>query len=257
MNDELDSRRQHSNSRSGHASHSSRTSHSNPVGKWMAGAAVAAVLAGGGYYAWKNSTSQPVAENVAEDSSSFADASAFSDSAPIGEVTGNAAPVEEASGTVEKNFAASTPTESRKTTTARAAPKQATVAAAEIPEETIGVSQVSSIASQSDEVIVNAPRRPVWRSTPSATRLSTYYPAGALERGREGEASLRCTVEERGALDCVRVSETPARAGFGNAALRVARSFRHAEQRADGQAAIGTQLNLRVLFRVPDDERRG
>jgi TonB family protein len=104
-------------------------------------------------------------------------------------------------------------------------------------------------------VIVNA-RRPIWRYAPRAERLAEYYPASALDRGREGEASLHCIIGEKGALDCERVSEYPERAGFGLAALKVARTLRHAEQRADGRSAIGTPIDLRVVFRMPEGERR-
>ena len=104
--------------------------------------------------------------------------------------------------------------------------------------------------------IING-RRSVWRYTPSAERLAEYYPEFAQERGREGEARLHCMIGEKGKLDCERVSETPAKAGFGNAALRVARTLRHAERRADGKNAIGTPINLRVVFRMHEGERRG
>ena len=68
---------------------------------------------------------------------------------------------------------------------------------------------------------------------------------------------MHCTVQERGALDCVKTSEMPANAGFGTAALRVARLFRHAPVRADGSSAIGSPVNLRVVFRMAENERRG
>ena len=60
-------------------------------------------------------------------------------------------------------------------------------------------------------------------------------------------------MQQNGALDCVRVTETR---GFGNAALRVASTFRHAPQLADGRDAAGTPVNLRVLFRLPPEGRR-
>jgi len=88
---------------------------------------------------------------------------------------------------------------------------------------------------------------------PSARRLAAYYPARLLERRREGEARLHCTVLAGGALDCARVDETP---GFGDAALRVARSLRHAPQLADGSDATGAAVNLRVIFRLSEEDRR-
>ncbi|UPT63863.1 MAG: energy transducer TonB [Hyphomonadaceae bacterium JAD_PAG50586_4] len=100
---------------------------------------------------------------------------------------------------------------------------------------------------------MTAPHRPIWARTPNERRLSALYPERALARGREGEARLTCIVQDGGALDCDRVSETPG--GFGAAAVRVARTFRHAPQLADGSNAIGTPVNLRVVFRIDDDPR--
>jgi TonB family protein len=103
-----------------------------------------------------------------------------------------------------------------------------------------------------DDIVVRAPRRPIWVRTPSPRRLSALYPERALDRGREGEARLHCIIGTGGTLDCERVSETP---GFGSAAVRVAHTFRHAETLADGSSAIGTPVNLRVIFRIDDDPR--
>ena len=77
------------------------------------------------------------------------------------------------------------------------------------------------------------------------------------EADREGEASLHCTVLSNGALDCAPVSEYPARSGFGGAALRVAHMYRHAQTLKDGRDAVGSPVNLRVVFRVDDNTRRG
>ena len=59
-----------------------------------------------------------------------------------------------------------------------------------------------------------------------------------------------------GALDCAPVSEYPARSGFGGAALRVAHMYRHGPTRRDGTDAIGSPVNLRVVFRIDDNDRR-
>lgn len=127
--------------------------------------------------------------------------------------------------------------------------------AEEVPEEVVGIIPASA-SSDENEIIVPGARRPVWQSTPSARRLSAAYPERALERGREGEARVACFVQQNGRLDCERVSEFPANSGFGNAALRVAHMYRHAEQRADGSSAVGSPVNLRVVFRIDDNDRR-
>lgn len=228
-----------------------RVSHSNNTGmKWVAGAAAAAVLLGGGYYAWKNSTPNTAPSEIADNTATFASPAASEDVSPSAP---NDLALNDAQ--VEKGATASATTETQIATAAPAKQAKARVAAP-IPEETIGVSRGATNVSQTDELVVSPSRRPVWRYTPTAERLSEYYPANALDRGREGEASLRCTVGEKGVLDCVRISETPEKSGFGAAALRVAHTFRHAPQRWDGRDAVGTPLNLRVLFRMADSERR-
>jgi protein TonB len=117
-------------------------------------------------------------------------------------------------------------------------------------QATIGVAEAGV---DSDEIVVTRARRPIWARTPSARRLAALYPERARERGREGEASLQCVILAGGALDCARVSATQ---GFGAAALRVARRFRHAPTLADGSDAAGARVHLRVVFRM-DDEMRG
>jgi TonB family protein len=210
--------------------------------KWLLGAVVAVLLIGGGYYAWKNSGASNESSETAVNSATFA--------APVTEdATGNGA-------TGEENAAAAAPTDSGSADAQSVAPAKSKKAVAAVPEETIGVSRATAPTGKNDEIVVTA-RRPVWKYVPRPDRLADYYPEDALERGREGEASLHCMIGKGGKLDCKSVSETPARAGFGAAALRVARALRHAETRADGRSAIGTPINLRVLFRMPEGERRG
>jgi TonB family protein len=237
-----------------HVSHSSTAGGSNKTGILLAGAAALALLVGGGYYVWQNAGSNQVA--------SIDNNAAFSASEYDQPIVGDATTEKGAIGAGPALTEDQTITESGAQKTAAAQPKKARIAAAAIPEETIGVSQASTsgsaiTTSQSDEVVVSPMQRPVWRYTPRPERLSEYYPTRALDRGREGEASLHCIVGKKGMMDCESVSETPARSGFGAAAVRVARTFRHAEQRADGASAIGTPVNLRVLFRMEEGRRRG
>lgn len=223
--------------------------------KWLGGAALAAVLLGGGYYAW--SQYGPSQSNASNEQSYAQNGEAPLHAGALPSQTGESVASPNESGST---FAAGTQTADATPAHRRASSRAAPAPAA---EEVIGVTPASatssaSAVSQDDEpIIVEGQRRPVWTHTPSAWRLAATYPARALEEGREGEASLHCTVLNNGALDCAPVAEYPARAGFGGAALRVAHMYRHAQTRRDGKDAIGSPVNLRVVFRIDDNTRRG
>jgi len=208
--------------------------------KWVIGGAAALLLLGAGYFAWKNMAHAP-----AQDSTEVA--SSDTGTPPL-QAAGQFESSQDASSSASDVAAA--PTETPRARRARRA--------REVPEQTIGITPTSATTedsgTNSDEIVVTAPRRPIWASTPSARRLSALYPAYALERGREGEARLHCIVQAGGMLDCESVSATPG--GFGNAAIRVARAFRHAPRLEDGTDAVGSPVNLRVVFRMAHDERR-
>jgi TonB family protein len=160
--------------------------------------------------------------------------------------------------TEETTTEATTPSTAATQTRTQTTTRRRQVAAVEyVPEQVIGVEPASATYNDEDAIVVQGQRRPVWTRTPSAQRLSIVYPERALEGRREGEASVHCTVQQDGRLACVQFSETPLHAGFGTAALRVARLFRHAPARADGSSAVGSPVNLRVVFRMSDNDRRG
>jgi hypothetical protein len=219
--------------------------------KWLAGAAVAVLLAGGGYYAWKTmSPGQSDTQTAYNDSYSPTDPY---DSDPQ---RAEPLPPQDESATAE---AASTDERPAPETTTRATPRRSTPARTEVPEETIGITPINATSDESagigdgEDIVVTAPARPVWSRTPSARRLSALYPQQQLDRRREGEARLACIEQDGGAHACENVSSTP---GFGGAALRVARTFRHSTQLTDGSNAIGSPVNLRVVFRMEDEARR-
>ena len=222
----------------------------NNVGKWLAGAAVAALVLGGGYYAVKNF---PAPNSEPTEVASYDPDANIVTPYTAGPVTSGVASTESTSSapSIASDSSTSSSTSSTRTRTRAVKTAEADV----IPETVVGVTP-ASITTDSDELVITGTRRPVWVSTPSARRLSAMYPTRALEREREGEASLRCIVQDGGSLACERVSETPSRAGFGNAALRVARTFKHAPTRYDGANAAGTPVNLRVMFRIADEENR-
>lgn len=211
-------------------------------GKWLLAASAAVVLLGGGYMAW---TAMSPTQQQTE--------IAYND--PYAEDPLRAAPMEGEQATAE---AAGAPggegvaPESAELQPAPAPARRPAARPAPVTEETIGITHVSAEAAGGDDIVVTA-RRPIWARTPSQRQLSGLYPQRALDRGQEGEASLSCTVINGGALDCERISETP---GFGYPALRVARELRHAPRLADGRDAVGSQVNLRVVFRIDEQEAR-
>lgn len=229
-------------------------------GKWLLGGLAAVVLLGGGYFAWKSMA-------PAQDSMQVASTDTYDDAYGAAPLHAGPLPADEEPMTANIAADESTPAAASASAAPRAAaparrapvtPARAeTPPPAPVPEATIGITPVNLMSDEvqtADDIVITAAPRPVWARTPTARRLAALYPARALDRGREGEASLSCTVLAGGALDCAQVSETP---GFGDAALRVSRTLRHAPQRADGSDAAGTPLNLRVVFRIPENERRG
>lgn len=235
-----------------HGTHTIRASKGGGGGKWLIAAGAAAVILGGGYFAYQSMT--PSANTQAAYNDQYDDPYG-SDPLRAGPIDREEEPLAEGAA-LDDSANAPAPAARRASTPARASttPRRTTVAEADVPEETIGVMPVNATVSDSEEIIVNPPRRPVWTRTPNARRLSAFYPESDLNRGREGEARLSCTVADGGALDCARASETSA--GFGRAALRVARTYRHSTTLADGSDATGTPVNLRVLFRLADEDRR-
>lgn len=228
-----------------HGTHTIRASKGGGAGKWLIGALGAAVLAGGGYLAWKNYSPEQNTQSAYNDT--YVDDGSY-----------RAGPLPADNDTLADDTASDEPTAAPASSERRAPARRAAARTADIPEVTIGVTPVNLSSDESalqddDEVVVNPPARPVWASVPSQRRLTSLYPDRALARGREGEARLQCTVLEGGSLDCARVEETAN--SFGYAAMRVARTLRHAPTREDGASAVGTPVNLRVVFRLEEENR--
>jgi len=93
---------------------------------------------------------------------------------------------------------------------------------------------------------------PRWLEQPSARDFERHYPRDAAARGLEGRALLECSVLRDGRLNCSLVSEEPAGAGFGDAALRLSSSFRAAPTTVDGVATVGRRVRIPLLFRLAD-----
>jgi TonB family protein len=93
-------------------------------------------------------------------------------------------------------------------------------------------------------VIVN----PSW-----ARSVAPEFPERAISRGiRSGRVQLRCVSTPNGSLaDCTVVSEDPAGAGFGQAALAAARRARLSPRTVDN-AAPGSTVQFPVRFEAPE-----
>jgi hypothetical protein len=90
----------------------------------------------------------------------------------------------------------------------------------------------------------------VWVARPSAEDYGRYYPIKALRDNIKGMVSLDCLAETDGKLTCTIASETPPDMGFGDAALRVARSYRLAAQTKSGDPTAGRHIAVQFKFAV-------
>lgn len=93
----------------------------------------------------------------------------------------------------------------------------------------------------------------VWTRRPGAGDFDRHYPSRAMDRQQEGRVVLDCLVGADGRIACSVSSEDPTGWGFGESALRIARSFQMAAQTSSGQPTSGGRIRVPITFRLPEE----
>jgi protein TonB len=91
---------------------------------------------------------------------------------------------------------------------------------------------------------------PQWLERPNSRDFARYYPPRALERNQEGRVVLNCIVGADGRIGCSVESETPSGWNFGEAAIRISRSFRMSPRMENGAATEGGRVRVPITFQL-------
>ena len=93
--------------------------------------------------------------------------------------------------------------------------------------------------------------RPDWLRKPNGDDFVAFYPSRAMDTGKEGKATIKCSVTAKGTLDnCSIVDEDPKDYGFGTAAMRMSKLFKMKPQTADGQSVDGAEVSIPISFKL-------
>lgn len=95
---------------------------------------------------------------------------------------------------------------------------------------------------------------PDWARKPTGDDVARFYPQFPQFLNLEGNALIHCVVTTQGELaNCAVTSESPKGLRFGEAALKLAPSFRMRPMTVDGSAVGGGEINIPIRFRLPSD----
>ena len=96
-------------------------------------------------------------------------------------------------------------------------------------------------------VLAATPQSPGYDQIPTAEDMAKFYPEKAMDYGKDGGATIRCTVQkDRTLAKCAIASETPAGFGFGDAALQMSKLFKMKKA-----AKPGAQVSIPIKFQAP------
>jgi TonB family protein len=96
---------------------------------------------------------------------------------------------------------------------------------------------------------------PSWVKKPSARDLNAVWPMSAMRNGISGSATISCKTSLTGGLEqCVVREETPAGAGFGQAALLLAPALRWKPGTRDGKP-VRSGVSIPIIFSNPTGSR--
>jgi TonB family protein len=109
--------------------------------------------------------------------------------------------------------------------------------------------QLQDNETHSDE---SAPANPVALKTPTNADLLAAYPPDALAKKISGTGTIHCTIDKTGALTACKVTaESPSKAGFGDAALKMSKAFQFSPKASNGSDIVGKALTIPLKFTPP------
>lgn len=111
---------------------------------------------------------------------------------------------------------------------------------------------LSSFPAQAKEADEHFDVRPDWLKRPNGEDVLAVWPREAWSKGLGGRAVISCRITLQGALaDCSVLSEDPAGAGFGAAAIALSPQFLLKPGIRDGKA-VESILKIPIVFKTPD-----